>query len=757
MKRRVLSSAFISSCVLISGAVSAGACGAGSTSITNLFSANNDSFQVLGLNGPGQLTGYTYGGPDVHAFLYQNGTNLDLGTLGGSLSEGFAVSSSGQVVGTSLIAGDAQFSAFVYSAGALQNLDTLSASYSSASLINDAGQIAGNAILPNASDTTAFLFSNTNMVGLGTLGGAYSSAFSLNNAGQVVGESSVANDDLHAFLFSGSAMSDLGTLGGTYSSAFSINDAGTVVGESALANADIHGFVFSGSAMTDLGTLGGTYSSAFKVNTNGVVIGIATTAGDAETHAFVYKGSGLVDLGTLGRVSIMPSAINNREQVVGTASAADGSSVAFLWQTNQIVDLNTLLPANSGWQLTSAQFINDSGRVVGVGLYNGTYQPYILDLPTGNNPPVAVAGADQTIDCQAQATLDGSASSDPDNDPLTFEWSLGSSVLGTGSVLSISLPLGTNIVTLKVSDPCGASSETSARVIVADSSAPSILSGPGTIKLSADSNCQATIPSVLGSVLVADNCTPANQVVLTQTPAAGTVLSHGSYTIVVTATDASGNQSAFNVPVEINDTTAPLVLSTPAPVTISSDAHCHGTVPNVLPGVVATDNCTPANHLVLIQSPAAGTSLPDGQYTIKVSVSDAAGNTTSFGVPLSIVDTTAPVIQSLVASPDVLSPPNHQLVSVTISAIVCDNCDASPATKITSITCNEVTAPGDIQITGDLCATLAASKSSSGTARIYTITVQSKDSAGNTSSGVVTVSVPKSNGNSGSTSNGVKR
>ena len=52
-----------------------------------------------------------------------------------------------------------------------------------------------------------------------------------------------------------------------------------------------------------------------------------------------------------------------------------------------------------------------------------------------NQPPVAVAGPDQTVSPGATVVLDGTASSDPDSDPLAYRWSL-SRPAGSGAVLS---------------------------------------------------------------------------------------------------------------------------------------------------------------------------------------------------------------------------------------------------------------------------------------------------------------------------------
>jgi pimeloyl-ACP methyl ester carboxylesterase len=75
-----------------------------------------------------------------------------------------------------------------------------------------------------------------------------------------------------------------------------------------------------------------------------------------------------------------------------------------------------------------------------------------------NKPPTADAGPDQVVECTGHdgtaVVLDGSASSDPDGDDLTYswEWPTGSA---TGVNPTVSLPLGTYCITLTVGDPSG--------------------------------------------------------------------------------------------------------------------------------------------------------------------------------------------------------------------------------------------------------------------------------------------------------------
>jgi hypothetical protein len=82
----------------------------------------------------------------------------------------------------------------------------------------------------------------------------------------------------------------------------------------------------------------------------------------------------------------------------------------------------------------------------------------VADLQFGNrpeHPPVADAGPDQQIDqtsdAGASVTLDGTGSYDPDGDPISYTW-YGPFGIATGARPTVTMPVGTNTVTLSVSD-----------------------------------------------------------------------------------------------------------------------------------------------------------------------------------------------------------------------------------------------------------------------------------------------------------------
>ena len=123
-------------------------------------------------------------------------------------------------------------------------------------------------------------------------------------------------------------------------------------------------------------------------------------------------------------------------------------------------------------------------------------------------------------------------------------------------------------------------------------------------------------------------------------------------------------------------------------------------------------------------------------------VIDAYGQLDEDKTSVKVVDTTPPIIKHVTAAPNILWPPNGQLVAVTVSVSAADTCDPNPVCKIAQITSNESITAAEAQITGNFTANLSAERFGSGSGRQYNITVQCTDGSGNSSTGTTTVTVP---------------
>jgi probable HAF family extracellular repeat protein len=300
----------------------------------------------------------------------------DLGTLGGDLSGALDVDETGTVVGVSRITGSSLTHGFVYD-GAMLDLGTLGGAQSGARGINQFDEVVGWSLDP-AGVQHAFLFKNGTMIDLGTFGG-YSDARGINDARDVVGSSStVPGNHERAFLWQGAGLVDLGTLGGTESRAYAINESGEICGFAQNSAGDLRPFLYRDGRMIDLGSLGGWAGHAYALNNTGKVVGWSMLIPNYLSHAFLWSEGTLIDLGTLGGIYSAAFGINDAGLVVGASTRANGVQAAFIWNGVKLVDLNTRIPANSGWFLTSASAINEDGRIVGVGSLNGQVHAFRL-------------------------------------------------------------------------------------------------------------------------------------------------------------------------------------------------------------------------------------------------------------------------------------------------------------------------------------------------------------------------------------------
>jgi hypothetical protein len=104
---------------------------------------------------------------------------------------------------------------------------------------------------------------------------------------------------------------------------------------------------------------------------------------------------------------------------------------------------------------------------------------------------------------------------------------------------------------------------------------------------------------------------------------------------------------------------------------------------------------------------------------------------------------------NVTASPETLSPPDHQYVNVTTSVTVMDNADPQPTVSQIMVLSNQPDSgqgegdqPLDIVITDDNTFQLRAERGSSGADRVYTIYYQATDGCGNSTVASAEVTVP---------------
>jgi len=318
-----------------------GTLGTGSNSIPNWVTNSGD---VVGFSETGQTNGFGF--PIHHAFRWRNGVMEDLKTLGGDFSGASGANEEGQVLGVANVTGNATSHAFLWDQGSMTDLGTLvgPAGFSFGSLINGQGEVVGYSDSSDGSQH-AVAWRNGAIADLGTLGGPNSFGFGINDRGQMTGGSQINNviDPVvgiplfHPVLWDKGTIMDLGSgLDGLGAVAFNIDNRTQIVGRFAAPDPNVvrvaHAFLWESGVMHDLGVPADKQDSeALSLNDRGLIVG-DSGMGFVETYG--------PDRALLWRLG----------DSAGEASAP--------------IDLNTLIPPNSGYQLIQAVDVNDRGEIV---------------------------------------------------------------------------------------------------------------------------------------------------------------------------------------------------------------------------------------------------------------------------------------------------------------------------------------------------------------------------------------------------------
>ncbi len=245
------------------------------------------------------------------------------------------------------------------------------------------------------------------------------------------------------------------------------------------------------------------------------------------------------------------------------------------------------------------------------------------------------------------------------------------------------------------------------------------------------------------------SATGAQPIALTTVTGASVPISiatEGQTTVTFFARDNAGNAERPQTITVNLDKTPPVIAAsrTPAPNANgwnNTDVLVSFQCQDGLSGLAA--GSPPANSVV---------SGEGANQAVSGACQDLAGNSVLVTVNQINIDKTAPMM-SCSASPNILWPPNHKLVTVSPSVLVTDTLSGFAGFTLQSITSDEPDTgtgsgdtPDDIQgfVIGTASTTgqLRAERSGTGTGRIYTLTYKGVDLAGNSAVCTTTVSVP---------------
>lgn len=218
--------------------------------------------------------------------------------------------------------------------------------------------------------------------------------------------------------------------------------------------------------------------------------------------------------------------------------------------------------------------------------------------------PIANAGPDQNVEQTAKeganVTLDGTGSSDPNNDTLTYNWNW-TGGNATGATPTALFPPGNTTVMLTVSDGQLNSNDT-VNIIVRDTTAPSVDAGPNvTIEVGKSIQLNGTATDAVSTrfnftwsentiVLKTDN----NSTSTTLTFASNNI---GEHVLVLNATDNAGNTGSANVTVTVGDITPPTITIAVTPSSLWPPNHKYV---EVKVSVVADDELDPAPKVAFV-------------------------------------------------------------------------------------------------------------------------------------------------------------
>ncbi|MCG7916066.1 MAG: autotransporter domain-containing protein [Candidatus Thiodiazotropha weberae] len=338
--------------------------------------------------------------------------------------------------------------------------------------------------------------------------------------------------------------------------------------------------------------------------------------------------------------TVVDSDNNSSEAVTldGSGSTDNGGTILnYVWLENGTQIANGVSPTVNldigTHTLTLQVFDNDS--------QSGQDQVVITVLP-GPNVPTADAGQDQQIaDTDSNGledvSLDASNSVDSDGTIVTYEWIESGTTIATGATPTVTLPVGTHTLTLRVTDNSDLTSEDQVVITITEGpSAPVASAGQDIILSDDDSNGseQVTLDGsgstdADGTIVLYQWFENGTEIATGVTPTV--TLSQGIHTLTLRVTDSDDltSEDQITVTVATNSTTPVADAGIDQSLT---DRNGDGSESVTLDGTNSTD---PDGSIISYQWYESGTEIATGSsptiilslgtHTLTLTVTDDAG------------------------------------------------------------------------------------------------------------------------------------
>lgn len=305
-----------------------------------------------------------------------------------------------------------------------------------------------------------------------------------------------------------------------------------------------------------------------------------------------------------------------------SASAVDGGSTDNCGISGMTIDKSSFSCSDVGANTVSLTVEDASG--------NKTSTSVTVTVMDTVSPTVVAKNYTVALDASGAASIVASDVNDGSSDACGIaSMSVSPSTFGCTD-------LGSNTVTLTVTDNNGNVGTTTATVTVEDNRAPVAVAQNATIYLDASGNALLS-PSMIDNGST-DNCGISNY---SLSKTAYTCADLGNNTVVLTLTDASGNSSNATAVVTVVDNIAPSVSTQNITVYLNSNGAA-----SISAGMVdngSTDNCT-VSTLSLDVSSFGCTNI--GANTVTLTAMDGSGNSANATATVTVMDTISPSVST---------------------------------------------------------------------------------------------------------------